>query len=181
MPQDHRRRCCCRSVPASFPLVGCRDQTQRSLDAGVHRHGHTEPWFDGRVPQEEGNPNGRRVRCRYHPARERPEDGRKLLREADRQWRLERLPRLATPDHWHAFIAVAAAKAGKDIYCEKPMAESIHEARAMVKAVRKNKRVFQTGSMQRSSKEFRTACELVRNARIGKITRVEVAVGGPGK
>src|SRR5438046_136803 len=88
---------------------------------------------------------------------------------------------IATPDHWHAFIAVAAAKAGKDIYCEKPMAESIHEARAMVKAVRKNKRVFQTGSMQRSSKEFRTACELVRNARIGKITRVEVAVGGPGK
>jgi predicted dehydrogenase len=87
---------------------------------------------------------------------------------------------IATPDHWHAFIAVTAAKAGKDIYCEKPMAESIPEARAMVKAMRKNKRVFQTGSMQRSSKEFRTACELVRNGRIGKITRVEVAVGGPG-
>jgi len=87
---------------------------------------------------------------------------------------------IATPDHWHAYIAVAAARAGKDIYCEKPMAESIHEARAMVKAVRKYKRVFQTGSMQRSSKEFRTACELVRNGRIGKISRVEVAVGGPG-
>lgn len=88
---------------------------------------------------------------------------------------------IATPDHWHALIATAAAHAGKDIYCEKPMSESIHEARAMVNAVRKNKRVFQTGSMQRSSKEFRTACELVRNGRIGKITNVRVAVGGPGK
>jgi predicted dehydrogenase len=88
---------------------------------------------------------------------------------------------IATPDHWHALIAIAATKAGKDIYCEKPLCQSIHEARAMVKAVRKHKRVFQTGSMQRSSKEFRTACELVRNGVIGKIERVEVAVGGPGK
>ena len=87
---------------------------------------------------------------------------------------------IATPDHWHAFIAVTAANAGKDIYCEKPLTESIREARALVAAIRKNKRVFQTGSMQRSSKEFRTACELVRNGRIGKIKTVEVAVGGPG-
>ncbi|MBI2946166.1 MAG: Gfo/Idh/MocA family oxidoreductase [Verrucomicrobia bacterium] len=88
---------------------------------------------------------------------------------------------IATPDHWHALITIAAAKAGKDIYCEKPLCQSIHEARAMVKAVRKNKRIFQTGSMQRSSKEFRTACELVRNGRIGKITAVQVGVGGPPK
>ena len=87
---------------------------------------------------------------------------------------------IATPDHWHAFISIAAAQAGKDIYCEKPLCESIHEARAMVNAVRKNKRVFQTGSMQRSAREFRVACELVRNGRIGKIERVEVMVGGPG-
>src|SRR3954466_10528922 len=50
---------------------------------------------------------------------------------------------IATPDHWHALIGTAAAKAGKDIYCEKPLTESIEEARAMVAAVRKNKRVFQ--------------------------------------
>lgn len=86
---------------------------------------------------------------------------------------------IATPDHWHAIIATNAAAAKKDIYCEKPMSESIHDARAMVKAVRKNKRVFQTGSMQRSSSEFRTACELVRNGKIGKIERIEVMVGGP--
>lgn len=87
---------------------------------------------------------------------------------------------IATPDHWHAIIAIAAADAGKDIYCEKPMAHSIHEGRAMVKAVRRNKRIFQVGSMQRSSSEFRVSCELVRNGVLGKIQRVEVAVGGPG-
>jgi predicted dehydrogenase len=86
---------------------------------------------------------------------------------------------IATPDHWHALIATAAAAANKDIYCEKPLCQSIHEARAMVNAVRKNNRVFQTGSMQRSSFEFRTAVELIRNGRIGKITTAEVAVGGP--
>ncbi len=88
---------------------------------------------------------------------------------------------IATPDHWHAYIAIAAANAGKDIYCEKPLCQSIVEAREMVKAVRKNKRVFQTGSMQRSSKEFRVACEFVRNGVLGKIEKVDVGVGGPGK
>jgi predicted dehydrogenase len=87
---------------------------------------------------------------------------------------------IATPDHWHALIAIAAANAGKDIYCEKPLCQSVKQARAMINAVRKNNRVFQTGSMQRSSKEFRTACELVRNGRIGKVQTIDVSVGGPG-
>jgi predicted dehydrogenase len=86
---------------------------------------------------------------------------------------------IATPDHWHAYIAIAACKAGKDIYCEKPLSLTIHEARAMVKAARKYNRVFQTGSMQRSSSEFRRACELVRNGRLGQIKQVIVDVGGP--
>lgn len=88
---------------------------------------------------------------------------------------------IATPDHWHALIAIAAAEAGKDIYCEKPLTETIHEAWSLVGAVRKHGRVFQTGSMQRSSREFFTACELVRNGVIGKITRVEAGFGGPAK
>jgi predicted dehydrogenase len=87
---------------------------------------------------------------------------------------------IATPDHWHAIISIAAARAGKDIYCEKPLCQSIHEARSMVNAVRENKRVFQTGSQQRSSREFRVACELVQNGVIGKIKTIEVAIGGPG-
>jgi predicted dehydrogenase len=84
---------------------------------------------------------------------------------------------IATPDHWHALQVIAAADAGKDIYCEKPLSLTIAEARAMVRAVRRNQRVFQTGSMQRSSQEFRRACELVRNGRIGKVQTVIVGVG----
>ena len=86
---------------------------------------------------------------------------------------------IATPDHWHALIAIAAAKAGKDIYCEKPMAHTILEGRAMVNAVRANKRIFQLGSMQRSMGEFRAACELVRNGVIGTVSKVDAAVSGP--
>ncbi len=88
---------------------------------------------------------------------------------------------IATPDHWHAMIGILAAKAGKDIYCEKPLTETIHEARALVQTVRKHRRVFQVGSMQRSSREFRRACQLVRNGALGQIQEIQVGVGGPGR
>jgi predicted dehydrogenase len=84
---------------------------------------------------------------------------------------------VATPDHWHAIIVIAAAKAKKDIFCEKPLSLTIPEARAMVKAVRKHQRVLQTGSMQRSAPEFYKACMLVRNGRLGPIKQVIVDVG----
>ncbi|GAB3346946.1 Gfo/Idh/MocA family oxidoreductase [Arachidicoccus ginsenosidivorans] len=86
---------------------------------------------------------------------------------------------IATPDHWHAQVAVDAAKAGKDIYCEKPLSLTIAEGRAMVDATRKYKRVFQTGSMQRSSYNFRQAAELVINGYIGRIKEVNVSIGEP--
>ncbi len=86
---------------------------------------------------------------------------------------------IATPDHWHAIIAIAACKAGKDVYCEKPLALTIHEANETVLAARRCGRVFQTGSQQRSSSNFRLACELVRSGRIGKLLTVNVGVGGP--
>ena len=86
---------------------------------------------------------------------------------------------IATPDHWHAQIAVDAAKAGKDIYCEKPMALTVAEGRAMVKATRKYDRVFQTGNMQRSWRNFRHAVELVRNKYIGEIKEINIHVGPP--
>jgi predicted dehydrogenase len=87
---------------------------------------------------------------------------------------------IATPDHWHAIQAVAAVRAGKDVYCEKPLTHNIHEAVELMKAVEANGRVLQTGSMQRSRKEFRVACELVRNGAIGKVVRVECSFGDPG-
>ncbi|MBE8714894.1 Gfo/Idh/MocA family protein [Sphingobacterium hungaricum] len=88
---------------------------------------------------------------------------------------------IASPDHWHAMHTVDSAKAGKDIYCEKPLALTIGEGRAMVHAVRKYKRVLQTGSMQRSQYNFRQAADLVRNGYIGEIKEVNVSVGGPVK
>ena len=80
----------------------------------------------------------------------------------------------ATPDHWHTLINLAAAKAGKDIYAEKPLTLTIDEGKRMVKAVRSQRVVLQTGTQQRSNKLFRTAAELVKNGRIGKLTRVTV-------
>ena len=88
---------------------------------------------------------------------------------------------IATPDHWHAIPMLAALRAGKDVYCEKPLTHNIHEAIEVIRAVEANQRVLQTGSMQRSSKEFRVACELVRNGIIGKITKVECQFGDPGR
>jgi predicted dehydrogenase len=79
-----------------------------------------------------------------------------------------------TPDHWHSLINIAAARAGKDIYSEKPLTLTIDEGRHVINAVRDNERVLQTGTQQRSSKRFRLACELVRNGRIGKLKEVNV-------
>jgi len=86
---------------------------------------------------------------------------------------------IAVPDHWHAIIAIAACRAGKDVYCEKPVSLTVREAQAMVAAARRYGTVFQTGSQQRSSQEFRHACELVRNGRIGKVLVVNVGIGLP--
>ncbi|WP_316751953.1 Gfo/Idh/MocA family oxidoreductase [Pedobacter gandavensis] len=85
---------------------------------------------------------------------------------------------IAVPDHWHAPIAVRAAAAGKDIYCEKPLSLSIGEGRAMVNATNKYKRVFQTGSMQRSHEEFRKTALIMRNGCLGDIQSIKVSIGG---
>jgi predicted dehydrogenase len=84
---------------------------------------------------------------------------------------------VATPDHTHAIIAIAAARAGKDIYCEKPLAYSVAEGRAIVEAVRRHGRVLQTGTQRRSIDKFRFGCELVRNGRIGKLQTVRCVPG----
>lgn len=88
---------------------------------------------------------------------------------------------IATPDHQHAVMTVNAARAGKDIYVEKPLANTVREGRAMVNAVRENKRIAQTGSMQRSWAEFRQAADIIRNGYIGNIKTVKVNVGAPPK
>ena len=87
---------------------------------------------------------------------------------------------IATPDHWHAIQTVEAVNSGKDVYCEKPLTHNIHESIEVMKVVDKKKAILQTGSMQRSSREFRVACELVRNGIIGKVKSTAVNVGPPG-
>lgn len=83
---------------------------------------------------------------------------------------------IAVPDHWHGLVATQAARAGKAIYCEKPLAHNFAEGRRMVEEARKAKTVWQTGSWQRSKENFRRGCELVRNGVIGKVQRVEVGL-----
>jgi len=104
-------------------------------------------------------------------------DFRKLLERDDVHAVLD-----ATPDHWHTLVNLAAVKAGKDVYSEKPLTLTIDEGKRLVAAVRQAKRVLQTGSQQRSDPRFRLACELVRNGRLGKLTAVTTTLpAGPNK
>jgi myo-inositol 2-dehydrogenase / D-chiro-inositol 1-dehydrogenase len=83
---------------------------------------------------------------------------------------------ISTPEHWHAELVIAGALAGKDIYVQKPLSMTLVEGRAVSDTVRAQKRAFQIGSQQRSSSQFRIACELVRNGRIGKLHTVKIGL-----
>jgi predicted dehydrogenase len=85
---------------------------------------------------------------------------------------------ISTPDHWHAMIAVAAVRAGKDVYLQKPASLTIAEGRALSDAVHRSGRIFQIGSQQRSSPQWRYAAELVRNGRIGRLQTVKIGLPG---
>jgi predicted dehydrogenase len=103
------------------------------------------------------------------------EDFRELLRNRDIQ-----AVTIGTPDHWHALIAVAAMRAGKDVYCEKPLTLTIDEGKGMVRVAAATNRILQTGSQQRTEMagRFRLACDLVRNNRIGRVHRITTLIGG---
>lgn len=88
---------------------------------------------------------------------------------------------VATPDHWHALATIHACQAQKDVYCQKPLAYTITEGLAMVKAVRQNGRVLQVGSQQRSSAEFQAVIKMCREGAIGHIEQIHVRVGEPPK
>ena len=88
---------------------------------------------------------------------------------------------IATPDHWHAVIAIEACKAGKDVYLEKPMTFTILEGQELVKTVRATKRILGIGSQQRSDPNFQYAVRMVQNGRLGKIEKVNAYIGAPPK
>jgi len=81
---------------------------------------------------------------------------------------------VCTPDHWHGLISIAAARAGKDIYCEKPLANTVFEGRVIADTVKRYGRILQTGTHERSNDSVRFACELVRNGRIGKLQTISI-------
>jgi predicted dehydrogenase len=91
-------------------------------------------------------------------------DFRKLLERKDIDVAL-----IATPDHWHALPAIAACDAGKDVYVEKPLSHTVLEGRRMVEAARRNKRIVQMGTQQRSGAHFQQAVEIVRSGKLGKV------------
>lgn len=103
-------------------------------------------------------------------------DFRELLDRADIDAVL-----IATPDHWHVPIAIAAAKAGKDMYVEKPLGMTVAEGRALCRVVERYGRIFQHGTQQRSHRRFRFACELVRNGRIGQLRTIKVGSPASGR
>jgi predicted dehydrogenase len=162
-------------------IVACCDVDEKQLD-------YTCGIIEGQKPNNERGknhdpyrrpiPSGQKDESRkhtYQPKRFR--DYRELIEKGNIDAVL-----IITPDHWHALPAIAAAKAKKDIYCEKPLSLTIAEGRAMAKATRNNNVVFQTGSQQRSELgKFRLACELVRNNRIGKLKKIETRIGNPDK
>jgi len=108
------------------------------------------------------------------------QDYRKVLDRAD----VEAVV-LATPDHWHVPMAMAAMLAGKDVYCEKPLTLTVAEGRPLIETVVRTSRVFQVGTQQRSDPKFRLACDIVQSGRLGKMKKVTVSlprltqVGGP--
>jgi predicted dehydrogenase len=100
------------------------------------------------------------------------EDYRDLLKQKDLDVVL-----IGTPDHWHAKILIDACRAGKDVYCEKPLTLTIDEGKTINKAVAETKRIVQVGSWQRSDHRFRLAVEMVRQGRIGELRQVDVVLG----
>lgn len=88
---------------------------------------------------------------------------------------------ISTPDHWHALQSIDAMRSGKDVYCEKPLTNTITEGIEMVRAVKQTKCIFQTGSMQRSWDRFQRAKQIAASGKLGEIKKVLVNVGDPGK
>ncbi len=170
-------------LPAFLGQDEC--QVVAVCDVNTASHGYRHPdQYLGRAPAREKVEAfyAARAGAAVHRGCAAYNDFREILARAD----IDAVA-LVVPDHWHGLMTVMAARAGKDIYCEKPLSLTVAEGQAMVKAVRQHRRILQTGSHYRSSPEARRAAELVRNGRIGEVRRILTQVAeinavdpGPG-
>ena len=153
------------------PLVGCigtGDRWQGGIVGGVRRHGDIVAVCDvDKNHAEQGREKAGGKADIY-------EDYRKLLDRKDVE-----LVTIVTPDHWHTKIAIEAMKAGKDVYCEKPLTLTIDEGKQICKVAKETGRVFQVGTQQRTEMDqrFLTAIALIRDGRIGKVKRATCSIG----
>src|SRR5262245_46276048 len=145
----------------SIALIGCGGRG-RAVARDAAQHGNLVAYCD---VDESRLGEGKKL----WPQASVVKDFRKLLERKDVDVIVN-----GTPDHWHTLVNIAALKAGKDVYSEKPLTLTIDEGRKLVETVKTTKRILQTGSQQRSDKNFRLACELVRNGRLGTLKQVNV-------
>ncbi len=154
------------------PLIGCigtGDRWKGGIVGDLRKHGDIVAVCDvDRKHAEEGREKAGGKADIY-------EDYRKVLDRDDVQ-----VVSIVTPDHWHSKIAIEAMKAGKDIYCEKPLTLTIDEGKLICKVLKDTNRVFQVGTQQRSEmgQRFLTAIAMIRDGRIGKVQKVTCAIGG---
>ncbi len=132
-------------------------------DVDSKRRQHAKAYVEGEYAKKQGSDQAVAVKAFG--------DYRELLKEG----KVDAVA-VSTPDHWHAEPVIAAALAGKDVYVQKPLSMTLVEGRAVSDTVSGRKRVFQIGSQQRSTSQFRIACELVRNGRIGKLHTVKIGL-----
>ena len=132
-------------------------------DLDSKRLQHAKAYVEGAYAKKKGNASAVAVKTFG--------DYRELLRDGH----VDAIA-VSTSEHWHAELVIAGALAGKDIYVQKPLSMTLAEGRAVSDIVRAKKRVFQIGSQQRSTSQFRIACELVRNGRIGKLHTVKIGL-----
>ncbi len=163
-------------VPRIMRLPDVRVMAVCDVNRGSHGYARAEH-FLGREPvrQKVNEYYGKKKASGTYKGCDVYHDMRELLARRDIDAVM-----LILPDHWHAPAVVWAAKAGKDMYCQKPLSLTVGDGQEMVKAVRKHKRILQTGSQYRSQSRARRFCELVRNGRVGDVKRVISFVSGAG-
>ncbi len=173
-----------RSVAANFvaandrPRVGCIGTGSRWEAVGPNAMEFGDVLAVCDVDEAHTNKGKQIVKAKQQRDVDGYGDYRKILERSDID-----VVTIVTPDHWHSKIAIEALRAGKDVYCEKPLTLTIDEGKQIIKALDETKRVFQVGTQQRSEMDLRflQALAIIQDGRIGKITKVNCAIGGSSK